>query len=193
MRLRWVIPVAFMTSCVGFIPPATRLADPMTRSPVDHENLRGPFPVVVVNDEQAWVAMPENPHDVPPPPAGASYLVPLERTRSIERYLRDHDTVHRKSSWVLNVQALGVDRQRIELYLLGDGYWGGIYEATATTVTPLFRKVTGPGFAFIFGSLALLMNSVAWAIVASSFWWFKRRRQAAQQPAAAYGGPHVRH
>ena len=175
MRLRWVIPVAFMTSCIGFVPPATRLADPMTHSPVDHENLRGRFPVVVMNDYQAWVAMPEDPHHVPPPPSGASYLVPLERTRSIERYLRDHDTEHHKSSWVLNVQALATDRQRIELFLMGDGYWGGAYEATKTTITPLYRKVTGPGFALI-APLALLMNSVAWAIVSGGVWWFKRRR-----------------
>lgn len=192
MRLRWVIPVAFMTSCIALIPPARRLADPMTHSPVNQENLRGPFPVVVMNDDQAWVAMPEDPHDVPPPPSGASYLVPLERTRSIERYLRDHDTEHRDSSWVLNVQALAADRQRIELFLLGDGYWGGVYEATATTITPLYRKVTGPGFAFIFGPLALLMNSVVWVIVGGGAWWFKRRRRAAQQPAAAASGRQVR-
>jgi hypothetical protein len=164
----------------------------MTHSPVNQENLRGPFPVVVMNDDQAWVAMPEDPHDVPPPPSGASYLVPLERTRSIERYLRDHDTEHRDSSWVLNVQALAADRQRIELFLLGDGYWGGVYEATATTITPLYRKVTGPGFAFIFGPLALLMNSVVWVIVGGGAWWFKRRRRAAQQPAAAASGRQVR-
>ena len=175
MRLGWVIPVAFLASCAGFLPPAMQLADPLTHSPVDQVNLRGPFPVVVVNGDQAWVAMPEDPHHVPPPPSGASYLVPLERTRSIERYLRDHDTEHHKSSWVLNVQALATDRQRIELFLMGDGYWGGAYEATKTTITPLYRKVTGPGFALI-APLALLMNSVAWAIVSGGVWWFKRRR-----------------
>jgi len=117
--------------------------------------------------------------------------VPLERTRSIERYLRDHDKEHRESSWVLNVRALAADRERIELFLLGGGYSGGVYEATASTIIPLYRNVTGPGFAFIFGSLALLMNSVAWAIVGGGVWWFKRRRQAAQQPAAPDGGRQV--
>ena len=192
MRLGWVVPVAFVTTCAGFIPPASQLVDPMTHSPVDQANLRAPFPVVVVNGAQVWVAMPEDPHNIPPPPSGASYLVPIERMRTIERYLRDHDTVHRKSGWVLRVKPLSADRQRIELFLMGDGYWGGAYEATSTTITPLYRKITGPGFAFVFGPLALLMNSVAWAIVGGGIWLFRRRRNAAQQPAAAAGGGQVR-
>lgn len=171
--------MAFIASCVGFIPPAARLADPLTHRSVDQENLRGPFPVVVVNGDQAWVAMPEDPHNVPPPPSGASYLVPLERMRSIEQYLRDHDTTQRDSSWVLRAKALSADRQRIELFLMGDGYWGGAYEATSTTVTPLYRKITGPGFAFIFGPLAFMLNSVAWAIVGGGIWLFRRGRNAA--------------
>jgi hypothetical protein len=179
MRLAWIAPVAFMTSCVGFIPPALRLADPMTHRSVDQENRHGPFPVVV-NGDQAWVAMPEDPQNVPPPPSGASYLVPLERTRSIEQYLRDHDTEHRKSGWVLRARALSAHHQRIELFLMGDGYWGGAYEATSTTISPLYRKITGPGFALIFGPLALVLNSVAWAIVGGGIWLFRRGRHAAE-------------
>lgn len=149
MRLGWLVPVTFMTSCVGFLPPALKLVDPMTHSPVDHNKPRGPFPVFVVNGNQASVAMVEDPHNVPPAPSGASYLVPFERRRSF-----DHDTVHRDSGWVLRVKGLAADRQRIELFLIGDGYWGGAYEATSTTITPLYRKTTGPAFALIFAPLA---------------------------------------
>ena len=122
--------------------------------------------------------MPEDPHNVPPPPPGGSYLLPLERTRSIEQYLRDHDTEHREAGWVLRAEGLSADRQRIELFLLGDGYWGGVYEATSTTVTPLYRKITGPGFALIFGFLALMLNAVAWTIVGRAIRLLRRRRNA---------------
>lgn len=184
MRLWWIVPVAliaFMASCVPFLPLALRLADALTHRSVDLENFRrAPFPVVVVSGDQAWAVMSEDPRNIPLPPSGASYLVPLERARDIEQYLRDHDTAKRDSAWVLRVEALSADRQRIELFLMGDGYWGGVYEATSTTITPLYRKITGPGFAFIFGPLAILLNSVAWAIVGGGIWLFRRGRNAAQ-------------
>ena len=186
-HLVWAVPVAlvlFLGSCVGFLRPAAKLADPMTHWPVDHQNLRGPFPVVVVRENEAWVEQPNDPHSVPPPPPGASYLIPLDRVRDIERYLRDHDAVHKESDWFLNVTSLSPDRQKVELILLGDGYWGGVYEATATTVSPLYRKVTGPGFSFIVGCLAILMNVAAWVLVVAGTWLYRRKRYAAQQPRA---------
>ncbi len=184
MRLGCILLVAFMASCAGFLQPALQLADPLTHRPIEHDSRGGGFPVVVVHGDQAWVAMPEDPWNIPPPPTGASYLVPLDRTASIEQYLRENDTEHRDSGWVLRVEALSANRQRIELFLMGDGYWGGVYEATSTAVTPLYRKVTGPGFALIFGPLSFLLNSVAWVIVGGCFWLF-RGRSAARQGRSA--------
>ena len=181
VRLGCILPVAFVSSCVCLIQPAARLADPMTHSPVDDDRSHSPFPVVAVTGDGAWVNMVEDPHNVPPPPTGATYLIPLERARSIERYLREHDTVHRKSSWVLRVKALSSDRQRVELFLLGDGYWGGVYDATSTSITPQYRKIAGPGFGFVFGPLALLLNSALWGIAIAGVWAFRHRRSAAQR------------
>ena len=188
----WAIPaglVLFVASCTGFIGPAADLVDPMSHCPVDAKNLEDlPFPVLVVKGDEAWVERPSNPHSAGPPPPGASYLIPLDRTREIERYLRDHDTVHRKSGWVLNVTSVSANRQNVELFLMGDGYWGGAYEATATTITPLYRKVAGPSFAIVFGSVALMMNVSAWAVVLGGAWLYRRRRYAAQLRHAPDGG-----
>jgi hypothetical protein len=52
------------------------------------------------------------------------------------------------------------------LCLVNDGYFGSVYEATATTIRPMYRKITGPGFAFVFGGLALLMNTALWIAIA---------------------------
>jgi hypothetical protein len=157
------------------------LADPLTHLPVTHVHFHE-FPVLVVAGNQAWVEQVEDPLNVPPPPPGASYLVPPGKAREIEQYLIDHDTRGVDSSWVLNVKTLSPDRQRIELYLWGDGYWGGVYEATATTVAPQYRKATGPGFAFIFGPLALLMNMAFWGTVFLS-WRLLRRKKVQPDPA----------
>ena len=95
--------------------------------------------------------MTDTPRDVPPPPAGASFLIALDQVERVERQLREHDTVHRDSAWVLRVKQISPDRQKLELFLSGDGFQGGVYEATANTATAQYRKVTGPGFAFVFG------------------------------------------
>jgi hypothetical protein len=147
----------------------------MTHRPVVTTAFHEPFPVVVVKGEEAWVEMMDDPERVPPPPPGASYLVPPARVRSVERYLREHDTVHRKSAWVLRVTPLDAARQRTELFLMGDGYWGGVYEAAPSAVRPLYRKVTGPGFAFVFGPAAFALNCVAWGLVAAGARWYRRR------------------
>lgn len=141
MRRGWIAPVAFMASCAGFLPPAMQLSDPLTHRAVDHEA----FPVVLVSGTHAWVTMAEDPYNIPPPPAGASCLVPLERRRTIEQSIQEQDTRYRDRAWELNVEDLAAGRQRIELFLLGDGYWGGAYEAASTTIAPLYRKSTGPG------------------------------------------------
>jgi hypothetical protein len=169
----WILPLAFLGSCVGLLEPARRLADPMTHKPVDDRS-SGPFPVLVVSADTAKVNMVENPGDIPPPPSGTSYLVPPEKASYFERYIREHDAPLTDSNWVLRVFPLSSDHQRIELFLMGDGYRGGVYDATSKSVTPLFRKTTGPGFALIVGPLAFLLNCVVWGLVGGVVWSVKR-------------------
>jgi hypothetical protein len=157
----------------------------MTHRPVVDSRFREPFPVLVVEGEKAWVSMAEEPYRIPPPPPGASYLVPPEKAPRLEQYLREHDTVHQQSSWVLRVKPVSAGQQRIELFLMGDGYWGGVYDATRDTATPRYRKITGPGFAFIFGPVALLLNGAAWGAGYLAVSLVRRRKHAAQQPHEA--------
>jgi len=166
-HLVWFLPLAFLSSCVGFLGPALRIADSLTLKPID-DPYHAPFPVLVVSSDTARVDMVENPNDIPPPPEGTSYLVPPERVTYFEQYIREHQSPQTDSSWVLRVSPLSSDRQRIELFLMGDGVWGGVYDATSKTITPRFRKSTGPAFALVFGPLAFSLNCVVWSFEAGT-------------------------
>ena len=152
-----------MTSCAALVLPSFELAQPFTHLPVDR--LSDPWRVVVIQGDKAWIQESADPWQVPPPPPGASFLVPPNRTKEIQRYLTDHDDRLRKTwFWVLKVECIDDSRQRIELRSQGDGFRGGVYEATATTARPLYRKLTGPGFAWVAEVLALLINSLLWIV-----------------------------
>jgi hypothetical protein len=176
-----ILPMAFLGSCVGFLSPAVRIADPMTHRPVVNPAYQPPFPVLVVAGDTAWVSMVEYPYDVPAPPAGASYLVPIAKARELEGYIRSHDTTDEGRSWVLQAKDVSRGRQRIELVRVGDGFWGGVYDATSTTVVPQYRKITGPGFAFVFGPLAFALNLLSWTAAWAAYTVIKRARTRAQK------------
>ena len=182
-----LVPLAFLGSCVALIPPAFRLADPLTHRPVETHSAE-PFPVLVVHGDQARVLMLDDLRSIPPLPAGATYLVPQGKEAAFQRDLYAQAPPGVDSSWVLRVKPSAADRQRIELYLMGDGYWGGAYDATHSTVTPRYRKTTGPGFAFIAGSVALATNMGLWAIGAASFRVLRQKRSSAS-PRATDGTP----
>ena len=175
MRLGWLKPVGFAVSFVAMIPLAVRVADPWTHRPVQYGSSGRGFPVVVVDGDDARVEMVEDPWSVPAPPAGASYLVPSGRVRSVGRSIRANEHARRDREWVLFVEDVSEGRQRVELFLLGDGYWGGAYEATATTVTPLYRKTTGPGFSLVVILAAHILNGAAWGAMLGGWWLYRRR------------------
>src|SRR5688572_23366757 len=97
--LIWILPLVFLGSCVGLLEPAARLADPLTRKPIDDRSY-GPFPVLVVSADTAWVDMVGNPSEIPPPPTGASFLVPPGKVPYFEKYIREHDSSQTDSNWV---------------------------------------------------------------------------------------------
>ena len=170
-----VLPVAFIGGCFALLLPAGRLADPMTHLRV--EDLPGqPFPVLIVQGDHARVLMVEDLQNIPPLPDGATYLVPAGKEATFQQQLYEQSPRDRDVAWVLQVKRSAPNRQRIELYLIGDGYWGGGYEATGSTITPLYRKLTGPGFAFIFGGLAVATNLGLWGAGAWVFRAVRRRR-----------------
>lgn len=161
--LRILLALAFLGSCTGLLRPAARLADPLARVSVD--KLQGsPFPVLIVERDRGVVEVLRDTSKAPVLRPGQSFLIPPDRRDAL---LRDIDQMRRpgaEGGWELNVRDLGPGKQHIELYWVNDGYIGGAYEATSDSIRPLYRKITGPGFASIFGGLALLLNVLGWGV-----------------------------
>lgn len=181
--IRPVLGVLFLVSCTGMTPVAAWLTESMTVRPL-HPYDSARFPVALVFEDDArirWLGKPNEPPG--PPPENASFLVPEGKAAEVVRHLRGHEDPKMDGGWMLEVKPLSAERQRIELYWMADGYRGGIYEATATTVTPLFRKVTGPGYAFVLGPVALALNGALWGAAHLAWRWYRRRRAA--RPALA--------
>ena len=159
-----VSPLAFVASCGALVLPAMRLADPLTHEPLDVPPA-GPFPVLVVDRNEPRIVMLDAPHATPSLPSGATFLIPEGLVRQFEEFLWKVDpaTPERDSSWALDVEQLEPGKQRIELYLMGDGYRGTVYDATARSVKLLHWKIAGPGFAFVIALvLALPLNVALW-------------------------------
>ena len=156
--------VLFMGSCVGMLPLAVRLAEPMTHQPLDSSDA-SPFPILVVTGATGRVEMLGNPKQRPEAPPGSTYLVPPGKAQEIQGYLQMHEPrKDRDGGWTLRVEERSPTLQRIELLWLDDGFSGSVYDAEPTRITPLYRKLTGPGFAFVFGPLAIALNLVLWAV-----------------------------
>lgn len=170
---RVLLPLLFVGSCSALVPLAFTLADPLTN--VSLGSIPGMrFPVVVVAGERANVQFLAHLRRVPAPPAGWSYLVPRGRERAIQQAINAARPPGTEGMWILRVRHLTPERQRIELFWMDDGYAGGAYEATRTSVRPLHQKMTGPGFAIVCGGIALLLDSASWWTVLA----LVRRRRA---------------
>jgi hypothetical protein len=156
-----LLPLLVIGTCWLLVPTGARLAEPRTHVPLDALGKR-PFPIVVMRGNVPAVMLLDDPRHVP---AGASVLIPPGAEQ------RFHDR-----NWVLHVDRIRADRQRIELYWMEDGYDGGVYEATPTTIRPLYRKFTGPGFALIAAQRAFLLAAAIWILPAALTLWLTRRR-----------------
>ncbi len=120
--------------------------------------------------------MVTSPSGLADPGRGLTYLIPAGLDDAIEQQLRQGELIGKhKATWVLRVRRLSASRQRIEVYRFGDGFWGGAYEATANEVIPLYRKAAGPGFAFVFGPIAFVLNLVLWGALWLAGRWYVRR------------------
>jgi hypothetical protein len=158
-----LLPLLFLGSCAALVPVGMTIADPMTHIRVD--SLDRPFPVLVMTGDVPRVRPIDDLRRVPKLPSGSTYLIPAGQEDVIETQLNEHLPPHAEGGWVLRVRRLAPQRQHIELYWMNDGYSGGAYEATASSFLPRYRKMTGPGFAFVFGGIASLINLVMWTVV----------------------------
>lgn len=165
----------FFATTTFFIAPAARLADPMTL--IDVRALPGyRFPIVVVTAGVPHVALERDPWHIAPPPRGSSYFVNPAHAAELQRALNAAPPPP-DGGWRLRVEELGLKRERIELTFVHDGYDGSIYEATPTSIRPLQRRLTGPGFAILVGDCALAMNAVVWIVAVIARWMIGVRRQ----------------
>jgi hypothetical protein len=147
-----LLPILFAGSCTALLPVGMSIAEPMSHWPVDVVHA-APFPVVIMTAGVPRVHVVRDVRHMPILPAGSSYLIPPGKDEVVEAAL---------GGWILTVRRLTPERQLIDLYWMDDGYSGGGYEATASSVSLRYRKVTGPGFAFVFGGIALSINLVLW-------------------------------
>jgi len=123
------------------------------------------FPVVVMTAGRPHVLFLEDVNHPPPVSPGSSYLLPAGRDEAIVASLNALRPSDADGTWVVHVERVDPERERVELYYMRDGYEGGVYEATATSVRPLYRKITGPGFALVFGGLASLVSACVCLVV----------------------------
>jgi hypothetical protein len=184
-RLRWTLfMILFMGSCVALVRPASKLADPMTDRPFRASD-RTPFPVLVVGNDRSRVQLLDPPYSPPRLEAGESFLVPEDREREVESQLATSQRGVTEGNWTVEVKNIGAGKQQIQLCWVNDGYSGGVYEATSASVRPLHRKITGPGFAFVFGGLAFGMNLVVWGLGALLVRQLRARGRAQVQAGTA--------
>jgi hypothetical protein len=166
-----IFPLLFVATWTAMVPAAIRLADSQTHFPPDRQPLRH-FPLIVMTGSTPQLIIAETPHRIPPLPAGSSYLIPAGADRAIENRLneRHHDN---RGRWVLSVRRTAPGYQRIELYWLTEGYSGGAYDATATSITPRYLKLASRVFPAIVVGVAFLMTAALWLIVALLFRQFQ--------------------
>jgi hypothetical protein len=137
-----------LLSFIGIFPLSLRIADPLATRKFDplintrvlllwpdHIELR---PIGALNDFS-------------PRPGNAAYtfLIPRDREVWVRDRLRSYPDHARDASWIIAVKELGPDRQRIQLEILGDGFWGMVYEANAARVIPLGTRLAGPLCGFV--------------------------------------------
>lgn len=167
------LPVLFLGSCSALLPLGMNIAEPMTHVPLGVSTAR--FPIVIITRGTPYVDLLTDPHRVPSLPHHASYLIPEGEVDSVEAAINAVHPPGAEGGWVLRVQRLGPARQRIELVWMNDGFVGGVYEARPRSIKPLHRKITGPGFAFVFGGIALATNVAIWSILLFGVRWWRGR------------------
>ncbi|MFC6644806.1 hypothetical protein ACFQBQ_04210 [Granulicella cerasi] len=95
-----------------------------------------------------------------PTGAGCSFQVTPERQKWVEEQTRKMQ-LPGEASWVISVKQLGEQHQRVDLYTMGDGEAGMIYEVDHGKVTPLRTRKIGP----VGTMVVLVINVLLWLVV----------------------------
>lgn len=183
MARKILLPLLFLATCGGLLPAGRKIADPMTHRRLD-QHANAAFSIVIMTDDTARLERVQNGR-IPPLPPGSSYLIPRAYGRAVEAQLGP--------PWEVNVAELGPGRQHIEVVWVDDGYSGAGYEATASSITPRYLKITGPAFGCIFGGVALLLNVTLWLAASAAIRRWRRRGPRSRRSAPAAAAPPPTH
>ncbi len=158
--IRWTLLVG---SFIGLFPFSARLADPLaTRRYNSSIDTR----VLLLWPDHIELRRVSTLPEVSPRPEGASYsfLIPPERQTWVKARLRNEPTGG-DGGWIFRIKQLGPERQRIQLEVLGDGFWGMVYEASPEKIVPLGTRLAGPEFAFVILAIHLVCWGGLWGLV----------------------------
>lgn len=167
MGKRWVKITLAIVASVALFPISARVADPLFTSPWS-----GGFdknPVLLVWPDHVEIRWFHDLSQVSPRPVGSGYTfnVAPERQAWVEKQVRGVPSpVPLKSAWMIHVKQLGSGKQKVQLELMGDGYYGIVYEAGPNAIVPIGTRLTGPGGAFTILAVHLLL----WGAICGTGW-----------------------
>ncbi len=158
-----VLALLLLASFVGLFPLSVWIADPLATRRFD-PSVDARILLIWPDHIELRPASTISKVSPRPPNAEYSFFVPSERQEFVRNSLRNypHPT---PANWVIHVRSLGPEKQRIQLELLGDGYYGIVYEATADGINPVGTRLAGPGFAFVVLGIHLVCWGSLWAAV----------------------------
>jgi len=163
---KFALALAIIVSFFAFIPISIRLADPLFTHPFsNYPNFN--LPILLVWPDHIEIRSVHDIAEISPPRKEATYAfnVPPEREAWVKQQVRDTPSPNPlKAGWIIHIRQLGRERQRIQLELMGDGYYGIVYEARAHEIIPLGKRLAGPGSAFVSLGVQLLVWGGAWCI-----------------------------
>jgi hypothetical protein len=139
--------VLWVASFVVLFPISARIADPLATYPW---NPAIDTKVLLLWPDRIELRPMSTLAEFSPRPSNArcSFLVPPGRQKWVEECLRNYP-LHTDASWIIRIKQTGPSKQRIQLEVMGDGFWGTVYEATTDRVVPLGTRLAGPGFAVV--------------------------------------------
>jgi hypothetical protein len=95
--------------------------------------------------------------------AACTFLIPKDRQAWVRDRLRRYPDHARDASWIIAIKELGPTKDQLEI--LGDGFWGMVYEANAERVIPVGTRLAGFGFAFIVLGIHIACWGGFWLVV----------------------------
>ena len=176
--------IALAISFFMLFPLALRLSDPL----FTHAYERSSFdPVLLVCPDHLEILQLHEAGDSKgwANETGCTFQVAPSNPAHIEKSIHGVlSPTPRKSGWVVHVKQAHDGRQRIDLFLLGDGVAGMIYDVQDEQITPLRTRLTGPLSSLIVLVCNFILWSAAWFVAWCSFLVYRKTQARIEQRRA---------